>query len=90
MLILRKLFRVGLLELRPNCECCNKDLPPDTTDAMICSFECPIPPHPDGRYNAWQLRYEWMWPTAPSVTGFYLLYGVTPATHSRTVWQSQR
>ena len=23
-----------MLELRPNCECCNKDLPPDTTDAQ--------------------------------------------------------
>lgn len=29
-----------MLELRPNCECCNKDLPPDSKDAMICSFEC--------------------------------------------------
>jgi uncharacterized protein len=29
-----------MLELRPNCECCGKDLPPDSTDAMICSFEC--------------------------------------------------
>ena len=29
-----------MLELRPNCECCNKDLPPDATDARICSFEC--------------------------------------------------
>jgi len=28
------------LELRPNCECCDKDLPPGSTDAMICSFEC--------------------------------------------------
>jgi uncharacterized protein len=28
------------LELRPNCECCDKDLPPEATDAMICSFEC--------------------------------------------------
>ena len=26
--------------LRPNCECCNKDLPPEATDARICSFEC--------------------------------------------------
>jgi hypothetical protein len=31
---------VTMLELRPNCECCNKDLPPDAADAMICSFEC--------------------------------------------------
>ena len=29
-----------MLELRPNCECCNKDLPPESTDAVICSFEC--------------------------------------------------
>jgi hypothetical protein len=29
-----------MLELRPNCECCNRDLPPDAADAMICSFEC--------------------------------------------------
>lgn len=29
-----------MLELRPNCECCDKDLPPGSTEAMICSFEC--------------------------------------------------
>lgn len=29
-----------MLELRPNCECCNKDLPPSTEDAVICTFEC--------------------------------------------------
>lgn len=29
-----------MLELRPNCECCNKDLPPDSGQALICSFEC--------------------------------------------------
>jgi uncharacterized protein len=29
-----------VLELRPNCECCNKDLPPESLDARICSFEC--------------------------------------------------
>jgi hypothetical protein len=29
-----------MLQLRPNCECCNTDLPPDSTDARICSFEC--------------------------------------------------
>lgn len=28
------------LELRPNCECCDRDLPPDSVDAVICSFEC--------------------------------------------------
>jgi hypothetical protein len=29
-----------MLELRPNCECCDADLPPDSTEAFICSFEC--------------------------------------------------
>lgn len=29
-----------MLEIRPNCECCNRDLPPDAADAMICTFEC--------------------------------------------------
>jgi len=29
-----------MLELRPNCECCDVDLPPDAADARICSYEC--------------------------------------------------
>jgi hypothetical protein len=29
-----------MLMLRPNCECCDRDLPPDSPDARICSFEC--------------------------------------------------
>jgi uncharacterized protein len=29
-----------MLELRPNCELCNKDLPPESTEAYICSYEC--------------------------------------------------
>ena len=29
-----------MLELRPNCECCDRDLPPDSAEALICSFEC--------------------------------------------------
>ena len=28
------------LQLRPNCEFCNKDLPPDSTEARICTYEC--------------------------------------------------
>jgi hypothetical protein len=28
------------LELRPNCECCDKDLPPASIEARICSYEC--------------------------------------------------
>lgn len=29
-----------MLELRPSCEHCNKALPPNSTEARICSFEC--------------------------------------------------
>jgi len=29
-----------VLELRPNCECCDRDLPFDSPDARICTFEC--------------------------------------------------
>ena len=29
-----------MLELRPNCDCCDRDLPPESRDAMICTFEC--------------------------------------------------
>ena len=29
-----------MLQLRPNCECCDKDLPPQAQDARICSYEC--------------------------------------------------
>jgi uncharacterized protein len=28
------------LQLRPNCEYCDKDLPADASDARICSYEC--------------------------------------------------
>lgn len=28
------------LELRPNCEYCDTDLPPSATDAKICTYEC--------------------------------------------------
>jgi uncharacterized protein len=28
------------LSLRPNCEYCDKDLPPDSTEARICTYEC--------------------------------------------------
>jgi len=29
-----------MLALRPNCECCDIDLPPDSTKAKICTYEC--------------------------------------------------
>ena len=29
-----------MLQMRPNCECCDVDLPPASGEARICSFEC--------------------------------------------------
>lgn len=29
-----------MLQIRPNCECCDRDLPPESEGAFICSFEC--------------------------------------------------
>jgi hypothetical protein len=29
-----------MLELRPNCERCGRELPPSSADARICSYEC--------------------------------------------------
>lgn len=29
-----------MLMLKPGCECCDIDLPPDSDEAMICTFEC--------------------------------------------------
>ncbi|MEM7075582.1 MAG: DUF1272 domain-containing protein [Pseudomonadota bacterium] len=29
-----------MMILKPNCECCDKDLPPASPDARMCTFEC--------------------------------------------------
>ena len=29
-----------MLDLRPNCECCDKDLRNGAPDALICTYEC--------------------------------------------------
>jgi uncharacterized protein len=29
-----------MLQMRPDCEACGRDLLPDAPDAVICSFEC--------------------------------------------------
>ena len=34
-----------MLLLKPNCEHCDCDLPPDSTAARICSFECTFCAH---------------------------------------------
>ena len=33
-----------MLDLRPNCECCDKDLPNGASDALICTYECTFCP----------------------------------------------
>ena len=34
-----------MLQLRPNCEYCDKNLPPHAADARICSYECTFCAH---------------------------------------------
>jgi uncharacterized protein len=29
-----------MLEIRPSCECCDRDLAVDSPDVYICTFEC--------------------------------------------------
>jgi len=29
-----------MLQLRPNCECCDRDLPPESREARMCTYEC--------------------------------------------------
>ena len=29
-----------MLDLHPNCQCCDRDLPPESREAWICSYEC--------------------------------------------------
>lgn len=29
-----------MLQIRPNCELCDADLPPDALNARICTYEC--------------------------------------------------
>lgn len=36
----KKVREPEMLQIRPNCENCDKDLPVDSTEACICSYEC--------------------------------------------------
>jgi len=29
-----------MMILKPNCECCDADLPPDSLEARTCTYEC--------------------------------------------------
>lgn len=37
--MITKFWKKEMLEIRPNCECCDCDLPPNA-NAFICTFEC--------------------------------------------------
>ena len=40
-IVSERLFKeAAMLELRPNCELCDCDLPPQSPNARICSYEC--------------------------------------------------
>jgi hypothetical protein len=36
----RLVYDPAVLELRPSCECCDRDLPPESPEARICTYEC--------------------------------------------------
>ena len=41
-----------MLQLRPNCECCDVDLAPESGEARICTFECTFcAACAEGRFN---------------------------------------
>jgi hypothetical protein len=59
-----------MLELRPNCERCDRDLPPES-DARICSFECTFcGPCADGELHG----------ACPNCSGELLRRPIRPAT----------
>ena len=29
-----------MMMLKPNCECCDRDLPPESSEARVCTYEC--------------------------------------------------
>ena len=74
-----------MLELRPNCECCDKDLPPDAADALICTFECTfcadcvenvlggVCPNCGGNFSARPIRPAAMLKKYPASTGRVLM-----------------
>lgn len=61
-----------MLKLKPNCECCDADLPPDSVDARTCSFECTFCKDcADGHFHN----------TCPNCNGELLRRPIRPADH---------
>ncbi len=61
-----------MLILKPNCECCDVDLPPESLDARICTFECTF------CKECAQHRFR---DTCPNCGGNLVTRPVRPATH---------
>ena len=61
-----------MLELRPTCEHCNKSLPPASTEARICSFECTFCAH---------CAEEVLGKVCPNCGGGFVPRPVRPATN---------
>lgn len=73
-----------MLLLKPNCECCDRDLPPESADARICSFECTfcvdcadqvfkgVCPNCGGNFVARPIRPPAMLTRRPASTARYL------------------
>jgi len=61
-----------MLEIRPNCEHCNKDLPTTSREAMICSFECTY---------CKECAFEIFENVCPSCTGNFVERPIRPANY---------
>jgi uncharacterized protein len=57
-----------MLDLRPNCECCDKDLPNGAPDALICTYECTFCPNCGGDLVKRPTRPERMLAKHPAST----------------------
>ncbi|HTU63410.1 MAG TPA: DUF1272 domain-containing protein [Polyangiales bacterium] len=68
-----------MLELRPSCENCQRALPPGSSDALICSFECTfcsqcatrlqgVCPNCGGNLSARPIRPQSKWAKFPAST----------------------
>lgn len=69
-----------MLQIRPNCEHCSTDLPADSEDARICSYECTfcrdcvegvlenVCPNCGGGFAARPIRPKTAWREGLSVT----------------------
>ena len=85
-----------MLELRPNCELCDKDLPPASTDARICTYECTfcancvetvlenVCPNCGGGFVARPIR-----PTTAHRPGVSLQHQPASTTHVHTKYSKQ-